>query len=40
MVSIWINDDVWKAYKKSWALMGVRTDEKVEMLEINMRAQR
>ena len=34
MVRIEIDDEVWSLYKKSWALMGVRTDEELfRMLE-------
>ena len=29
MVRIEIDDEVWQVYKKSWALMGVRTEEKL-----------
>jgi hypothetical protein len=29
MVRIEIDDEVWQVYKKSWALMEVRTDEKL-----------
>lgn len=29
MVRIEIDDEVWHVYKKSWALMGVRTEEKL-----------
>lgn len=29
MVEIEIDDEVWRLYKKSWALMGIRTDEKL-----------
>ena len=38
MVKIEIDDEVWQVYKKSWALMGVRTDEKlVAFLEDDLR---
>lgn len=34
MVKIEIDDEVWSLYKKSWALMGIRTDEKlIDILE-------
>jgi hypothetical protein len=29
MVRIKIDDEVWQVYKKPWALMGVRTEEKL-----------
>ena len=38
MVRIEIDDEVWQVYKKSWALMGVRTEEKlVAFLEDDLR---
>jgi len=34
MVLIEIDDEVWNKYKKSWAILGVKTDEDlIEMLE-------
>ena len=38
MVWIEIDDEAWELYKKSWALFGVRTHEKlVKMLNIDVR---
>lgn len=38
MVRIEIDGEVWQVYKKSWALMGVRTDEKlIAFLEDDLR---
>ena len=38
MVRIEIDGEVWQVYKKSWALMGVRTEEKlIAFLEDDLR---
>jgi hypothetical protein len=37
MVRIEIDDEVWGVFKRSWAVMGVRTDEHlIRMLEIDL----
>lgn len=37
LVSIWIDDEVWEVFKRSWALCDVRTHEKlVRMLEVEL----
>ena len=40
MVSIEIDDKVWSVFKKSWALLGVKTEEElIEMLECELQEE-
>ena len=37
MVRIEVDDEVWRVYRQSWALLGIRTDEQlIKLLEMQL----